>query len=116
MSDLLEKQFLFSRLVVRLIAHINVLGLECTLGEVWRSPEQATWNATQGKGIVNSLHKDRLAIDLNLFTKEGKFLSTTEDHRQIGEWWETQNPLCRWGGHFTRADGNHYSITYQGRS
>jgi hypothetical protein len=63
--------------------------------------------AKQGKGIKNSLHLKRLAIDLNLF-KDGAYLSDTESHRPFGEWWEAQDPLNRWGGRF--KDGNHYEM------
>ncbi len=107
-----EKQSLFVRLVGLLIAEAYERGYELTFGETWRTPEQAKANADAGKGISNSLHKDRLAIDLNLF-KEGQWLSTTEAHQPLGEWWEKLHPLCRWGGRF--GDGNHYSVTHEGR-
>lgn len=68
-------------------------------------------------GTANSLHIDRLAIDLNLFKKlpSGRwgYCRSTEDHRFLGEWWEQQHSLCRWGGHF--GDGNHYSLAHRGR-
>lgn len=92
-----------------LLAHIYATGYECTLGEAYRPPETAALYEKQGKGIKNSLHSQRLAVDLNLF-RNGMFLSSTEDHRPLGEWWEKQDPLCRWGGHFSRPDGNHYEI------
>ncbi|NBR87968.1 MAG: M15 family peptidase [Proteobacteria bacterium] len=89
---------------------------EVTLGECWRSPEEAKRLAGTGQGISRSLHCDRLAVDLNLF-RAGQFLTKTEDYREMGEWWEKQHPDCRWGGRFTtRPDGNHFSVTYQGRS
>jgi hypothetical protein len=110
-----EKQSLFVRLVGLLIQEAYDRGYELTFGEAWRTLEQARLNASRlgpGKGITNSLHIDRLAIDLNLF-KEGIFLASTEDHRPLGEWWEKLHPLCRWGGRFN--DGNHYSIEHEGR-
>lgn len=107
-----EKQSLFVRLVAALIQHATEQGYEFTFGEAWRTTEQARLNAAAGKGIGNSLHIDRLAIDLNLF-KDGKFLSTTEDHLPLGEWWEKQSDLCAWGGRF--KDGNHYSLRHEGR-
>jgi len=88
------------------------MGYEVTLAEAYRTPEQAELNAKSGKGIRNSLHTQRLAIDLNLF-KDGKYLSSTEAHRRLGEWWEKQHELAAWGGRF--GDGNHYSFTHQGR-
>lgn len=109
-----EKQSLFMRLLPRLLDYIYEQGYEVTGGELWRTPEQAAINAERGVGTSTSLHLDRLAIDLNLF-KDGKFLTSTEAHRQFGEYWESLNPLCCWGGRFSRPDGNHYSITHGGR-
>jgi hypothetical protein len=108
-----EKQSLFVLLVSDLIRHAALLGYGLTFGETYRSPEEAARLAKLGKGIANSLHTQRLAIDLNLF-KDGVYLSSTEAHRQLGEWWEGLHPLCRWGGRF--KDGNHYSLTHGGRS
>jgi hypothetical protein len=65
------------------------------------------------KHMKNSLHYEGLAVDIDL-TKDGVYLSKTEDHQVFGEFWETLSHDCRWGGRF--SDGNHYSITYQGRS
>lgn len=107
-----EKQSLFVRLVAELIQFATQEGFELTFGEAWRTPEQSALNAKSGKGIKNSLHVDRLAIDLNLF-KDGQYLSDTESHRVLGEWWERLHPMCRWGGRW--KDGNHYSLEHEGR-
>lgn len=109
-----EKQSLFAVLVARLIQHATGLGYEVTFGEAYRSPEEALRLSKLGTGIEYSLHTVKLAIDLNLF-KDGAYLSSSERHRPLGEWWEQQHPLCRWGGRFTRPDGNHYSLAHGGR-
>jgi hypothetical protein len=110
--NLREKQALHVQLTGMLIEYAYIHGYEMTWGEAWRTPQQAAFNAAQGKGIANSLHIDRLAVDLNLF-RHGKYLQTTEAHKPLGEYWESLNPLCRWGGRFN--DGNHYSIEHGGR-
>lgn len=110
--SLRQKQSLFVRLVAELIQYADAMGYELTFGEAWRTPDQAALNARRGTGISNSLHTDRLAVDFNLF-RGGKWLSSTEDHKPLGEWWEQQHELCRWGGRFN--DGNHYSLTHGGR-
>jgi hypothetical protein len=107
-----EKQSLHVRLVAKLIEFATANGYDLTWGEAWRTPEQAALNAKKGVGIRNSLHGDRLAVDLNLF-RDGRFLTATEDHRPLGEYWESLHPLARWGGRF--KDGNHYSIEHEGR-
>ena len=101
-------QFTFARNVSRLIEYIFACGYTCTLGEALRTQEMADLYAAQGKGIKNSLHLKKLAIDLNLF-KDGIYLPDTESHRPFGEWWEQLHPDNRWGGRF--KDGNHYSMT-----
>ena len=116
-ETLREKQSRFAVLAARLILHAESTGLEVTLGEVWRSAEQAAFktkiNAEKGIGIANSVHRLRLAIDLNLF-RQGRLLSSVEDYRPLGEWWEKQCADCRWGGRFKRADAVHFSITHGG--
>ena len=110
-----EKQSIFVILVSDLIQYIYDQKYELTFGETYRSPEEAARLAKLGKGIKASLHTQKLAIDLNLF-KDGKYLSSTESHRQFGEKWEswsTEDYQCCWGGRF--GDGNHYSIAHGGR-
>jgi len=107
-----ERQSLFVRLVAQLIQKATEMGYELSFGETYRTQEQAILNAKAGKGTKSSLHCDRLAIDLNLF-KDGRYLGSTEDHRQLGQWWEKLHPDCRWGGRFN--DGNHYSLTPDGK-
>lgn len=99
-----EKQKLFTRLVSELIEEIDLKGYDCTFGDAYRSPKVKY-------GHPKSLHRQRLAIDLNLF-RDGKYLTSTKSHKLFGEWWEKQHPLCRWGGRF--SDGNHYSIAHGG--
>lgn len=113
-----QAQSVFAHHIALLILHIESKGYEVTLGEAWRSPEEADRLAATGQGIRRSLHCDRLAVDLNLF-KDGVYLSRTEDHKQFGEWWIKQHELARWGGYIkTRvgSDGNHYSFANGGRA
>lgn len=110
--SLREKQSLFAFHVSRLIQYIVSKGYEVTLGDAYRDPRlHGAIGEKKGYGHSKSCHKLRLAQDLNLF-KDGKFLQTTEDHRELGEWWEKQHPLARWGGRFN--DGNHYSFEHEG--
>ena len=110
-----EKQRIFAYNISGLILWAFEQGYEVTLGEAYRTPEQAALNAKTGAGIANSVHTQRLAMDLNLF-KDGKFLTNSEDHKLLGEYWKALHPLNRWGGDFKRPDGNHYSMTHEGRA
>jgi hypothetical protein len=111
-----QKQRLFTRLVGRLIEFAYDKGYELTLGDAYRDPRvHGEMGVKKSYSSAHSLHKERLAIDLNLF-KGGVFLTTSEDHKPLGEYWKRLHPDCRWGGDFTRPDGNHYSFTHGGRS
>ena len=104
-----EKQMKFALYVSKLISKAFDLGYGVTLGDAFRDKR-----CPYGSEV--SLHKVRLAIDLNLFKREGDkwiFLDKTEDHRILGEWWEKLDQECAWGGRFN--DGNHYSLKHEGR-
>jgi hypothetical protein len=109
-----EKQRLFVQLIGRLIEFAYQEGYELSFGDAYRSPEQAAANAVAGTGIAKSLHTQRLAIDLNLF-RDGAYLTESEAHKPLGEFWESLHDLCVWGGRFTKPDGNHYAMTHEGR-
>lgn len=110
-----EQQRRFTRLIGQLIIFAYGNGYELTFGDAYRSPEQAALNAAAGKGIANSLHSQRLAVDFNLF-KDGKYLAKSEDYKSLGDYWKSLDSLCCWGGDFKpTADGNHFSMTYGGR-
>lgn len=103
-----QQQALFAQQLARLIDHIYANGYTCSLGEAYRTPEQARLNAQKGIGIARSLHTDRLAIDINLFDSTGKFITDTKGHEWLGIYWESLDTQNRWGGRFSRPDGNHY--------
>lgn len=94
--SLRQKQSVFAYNVSLLIQKAYELGYELTLGDAYRDPRAPY-------GSKSSRHKQRLAIDLNLF-KDGEYLTETEDHAELGKYWETLGGI--WGGRF--HDGNHY--------
>ena len=108
-----EKQRLFTKLVAALISWAYANGFELTFGDAFRSAEQAAANAASGKGIANSLHTKRLAVDLNLFV-ESQYQTQSEAYRPLGIYWKGLHPLCRWGGDFSKPDGNHFSLEHEG--
>ena len=94
-----QKQSLFVFMVSDLIKFAYSKGYELTFGDA---------RAKDGH-MAGSLHYIGLAIDLNLF-KNGKYLTSTESHRPLGEYWEMIGGS--WGGRFN--DGNHYSLEHEG--
>lgn len=96
------------RLLPRLIDKAHEMGFEIRGGDLFRDPRvHGQMGEKKSYSSANSNHKLKCAIDLNLF-KDGKFLQATADHKELGEWWEQQHELCRWGGRFN--DGNHYEL------
>lgn len=108
--NLSQKQIIFARNFAQLIEYIYSKGYSCTIGEVFRTAEQAQIYAKEGKGIVDSLHCKRLAADINLFDSHGNYLSDTTSYKPFGVYWESLHKNNRWGGSFNHADGNHFEM------
>lgn len=87
-------------MIALLILHAEQLGYEVSFGDAYRDPR-----ATFPYGHPKSFHKQRLAVDLNLF-RNGHYLSSTVAHEPLGLYWESIGGS--WGGRF--EDGNHYSL------
>jgi len=106
-----EKQSIFAKNVGLLLQRIFESPYTCTFGDAFRSPEQAALNAKKGIGIKDSLHCKRLAIDLNLFDHDGKYLTSGPAYEIFGEYWKSLHPLNRWGGDFKSIkDLNHFEM------
>jgi len=107
---LYKKQSIFAQNVALLIQHIHSKVYDVTFGEAWRSAEQAAIYAREGKGIKDSLHCRRLAIDLNIFNATGVYLTDFDSYEPFGIYWESLHPLNRWGGKFKRVDCVHFEM------
>jgi len=110
-----QQQTLFALNVSKLIQYINSREFSVTFGDAYRAPEMAAIYAKEGKGIINSLHCKRLAIDLNLFDLNGDYFSDQKYYEQFGVYWESLHDNNRWGGNFTKHggkinDGNHFEM------
>jgi len=113
---MLERQFQFSRMLGLLFAWMGEQGYEWSLGRAWESsdrlqcPHCGREHSQQEILVYNkrsktmaSKHLDRLAIDINLFTKERK-LAPEIDYLPIGEKWEALGG--KWGGRFKPLNKN----------
>lgn len=108
-----EARSKFSLCLARLLLKAEELGYEIAIDEV---TDRITKKDPTTDHMKGSLHEIGLAADLNLY-KNGLYLSKTEDHQGLGEYWEQMGkekglPLC-WGGRF--GDGNHYAFAWEGR-
>lgn len=104
-----DKQRIFCHNVALLICHAYALGYQLTFG-----------NTTAPTSLATSLHPKRLAIDLNLFKKDSagrwRYQTTTDSHKELGEFWKAIHPDNAWGGDFPKPDGNHYSMRHNGHA
>ena len=83
----------------KLIPYMRGLGFEPAFDEVTNH---------QGTGhMKESLHYYGCAGDILLY-KNGTYLVKTEDYQSSGEYWESLDPDCKWGGRW--EDGNHFSF------
>lgn len=109
-------QIIFTKLVAKLIIYAGSNNMGLTFGEAYRPPETAALYAKQGRGIKNSLHCQRLAVDFNLFIN-GIYQEKSEAYKPLGEFWESLSASeykCIWGGRFIeRSDGNHFQIEWR---
>jgi len=84
----------------KLIQFATEQGFEVTGGELFRTPEQQAIYVKTGRSkTLASNHLRRLAIDLN-FIKEGKLCYDRLALTHVGLFWESLDPLNRWGGNF----------------
>lgn len=123
MTELAQKQIVFARYVGILLDEFPDYCF--TFGEAWRSPETCEIYAKTGRGIKNSLHPLRLAIDLNLWihTEAGTELAKTKrEYLPVAEYWKElpqlypENLLVEtcWGGDFAVPDIYHFSVEHLG--
>src|SRR5215467_6072359 len=134
--SLSDVQQQFSSHLTDLFEHIRSLhGVTFTLGESYRTQEQAEINAltlkqrkdvesilknsypelaaaiggSTSQGVRNSVHRLKLAQDINIFLN-GEYQEGGDVYKQLGEWWKQQHPDARYGGDW--GDGDHFSFVY----
>lgn len=113
-----DKQKLFPRLVADLFAGIYAMGYSCSLGDGYRDPRVfGEYGESKGYSARHSMHKLRLAIDINLYDKEGNYIKDSGHpaYKEVGAFWKSRHELCEWGGETGRNDGNHFSLSHDGK-
>ena len=112
-----EKQRRFTFAISELIQYAYMRGYELTMGDGYRDPRlHGEFGEKKSYAAAFSVHKLKLAQDLNLFIK-GDLIrdGTHEAWRDLGEQWESYDELARWGGRFKSVDSNHFSFEHQGK-
>ena len=107
--NLVAEQFAFLMDLSKLYEYVynTDSGMMITGGELYRTPEQQQIYVNAGKSkTMQSNHLRRLAQDLN-FIQNGIVITNDDPVRakkaiqQYGDFWESLNPLNRWGGNFS---------------
>lgn len=93
-----EQQEIFAECLGKLLVWAYEHGYKIRLGDTYPGKYK---HSAYGK------HPQGTAIDLNLF-RDGRWLTMTEDHAPLGQYWESLHPKTTWGGRW--GDGNHYSF------
>ena len=84
-----QTQRTFSLNLAKLILWIYDNGMECTMGEVLRTPEQQAIYLKSGLSKTsNSKHLQKLAADINLFI-DGVYTTEKQDYKGLAEYWKS---------------------------
>ncbi|MCX8070222.1 MAG: M15 family metallopeptidase [Thermodesulfovibrionales bacterium] len=101
-TNIISEQTEFMLNVAQLIVYAHFAGFQFSGGELYRTKEQQEIYVREGKSMtMNSMHLNRLAIDINFF-KDGKWLQDKESLKALGVYWESLNPKNKWGGNFKK--------------
>lgn len=106
----------FTECIGKLIQYAYDQEYELTLGDAYRDPRvHGEFGEKVSYSSGNSVHKIRLAFDLNLWV-DNQYITDGNciEFRDLGGYWKSLHPLSRWGGDFKTNDGNHFSFEYWG--
>jgi hypothetical protein len=116
MTELLDKRLRFTRNLVTLISRFNQRpNMDIAIGRDFDEQYEKTPAGKPLRHMRSSLHYSGLANDIAVYI-DGIYQEHTEAYAELGEFWKSLDPDNRWGGDFKKSDGNHFSITYGGKS
>jgi len=104
------RQQTFALNVAKLIIYINQQGYRCTFGETLRTTQMAQIYAKTGKGVLDSNHLYKLAVDLNLFDSKGKYIVDSKEYKQFADYWLSLDKNNESGHYWKSVDSNHFEM------
>ena len=97
----------FTAFIPSLINKAIELGYDVALDEGMDRPTAKDPTTDHMKG---SLHELGLAQDIVLYQKsDGTYITEGTGYIDLGEFWKSLDPLCKWGGDFVMKDYDHFS-------
>lgn len=104
-----EHQSAFARDIVIHLQWAFDHGYEVSFGEAERPEAMQKIYFESGKSkTMHSYHLRKLAFDIHFFLN-GKLLESKAELQEIGDHWESLNPLNQWGGNWKSfVDAPHF--------
>jgi hypothetical protein len=106
--NLTDKQQKFAIMTSHLIRWCWFSDIRVTYGETFRPKETCELYAKQGRGIANSLHNIRLAVDFNAFIA-GEYQVGPEPYDKMHDYWDSIGGAAR-----IEDDLGHFSLEHEG--
>ena len=105
---------MLTRLLAYAIMEGEKRGVEVVVSYTYRSPEEQRRMVAKGASMtMNSLHCQKLAVDLILF-RGNQPLWNTSEYLWLGEYWESIGGV--WGGRWKKpVDGGHFQYAGEKR-
>ena len=111
--SLSKKQQQFTGCVASLITYAYSKGYGLTFGDAFRDGRvHGDFGEKIGYAAGKSVHKLRLAVDLNLFIDGEYITGDCPEYQDLGQHWKSLDDDARWGGDFN--DFNHFSFMQWG--
>ena len=108
-----HKQMMFASDVGKLLTYATRTGQPVILAEAFRTAYQAKEYARTGKGIKNSAHCKKLAVDLFRY-EDGTIIWRRNAYYDLGKYWKGLRVGNVWGGDWKRRDCVHFSRLHKG--
>jgi len=106
-----ELQHVFAVNCSKLIAYIVENKYSCEIISVYSSRKESLSYDKYMPGEINSFLKERLVLNLDVFTDDKIYLSSLEGFIAFGLYWESLDPRNKWCGHSnSKPHANHFAM------